>query len=1108
MQKTTMTFLILSLLINSSLIIFDVACVKADTSIKIMPLGDSLTYGTYYESSGGYRQKLFTDLTNAGFNVDFVGSQNSGVSFDSDHEGHTAWNTSQIRSSIYDFLTSYSPDIVLLHIGTNDIEAGTENVTEIEGILDNIDTYENNLSRNITVILARIILRNDTSVLDDNTKAFNNAVAAMASTRIASGDDIIIVDMENALTYPDDVTDNVHPNMVGYEKMAAVWYNAVYNELITKMLIADFTASPRSGPPPLTVTFSDASSSDEGIISWSWDFGDGTTSTDQNPTHNFHVGTYTVSLTVGESDGDNDTETKTAYITVARPVNKVPIADAGGPYTGTEGITISFDGSNSSDSDGTIVSYLWDFGDGQTSTDQNPTHIYVQNGTYPVALTVTDDDSVTDTGITSAVIADAKPLASFIALPTSGTRPLTVNFTDTSISYDGVVSWVWNFGDGQTSSDQNPNHTYSEGKYHVSLMVVEADGDSNTLTKNNYITAQPPPNSLPIANFGIQSSANPAINEEISFTDQSIDADGTVTSWIWNFGDGNTATTQNPIHKFQSVGTYTITLTVKDDDGATDTITKQLTIHEINPPETIDDYDELWHNSDITIALTAIDDYSGVEETYYIINDGSIKQLSIDGQPRITTEGANNTLEYWSIDKAGNEETHHVIDVKIDKTSPTADAGQDMTVNEEAIVLFDGSSSIDNVAITSYKWSLFDGTLQTLDGVNPQYIFHTPGVYTANLTVSDAVLNSAFDTITVTVIDISDPVSNAGNDQVVHEGVTVTFDGSASTDNVEIVSYRWDFIDVVPQQLIGVNPTYTFQYAGVHEVMLTVLDNQGNSGTDKVAVTVIDDTWPASNAGPDQIVEEDKWVVFDGSSSSDNVGIISYVWTFTDEKLQTMQGVNTSYVFETPGIYVVTLTVSDAEGLSSNDTVTIIVRDVTAPTIEIEDYAAVIENVPITFNASTFDNAGVVNYNWIFGDGTNENTSGSTVMHIYTEPGIYNVELTVTDITGNVNGTFISIVVHRDTDGDFLADHLDADDDGDGIPDDWESRYDLDPMDPSDASRDSDGDGISNLEEYESGKDPKVYDISNYTLSIVLVIAIVISMIGFGIFYSRSYRSK
>ncbi|MBN1618225.1 PKD domain-containing protein, partial [Candidatus Dojkabacteria bacterium] len=581
MHKTTMAILILGLLINSSLIIFDVACVKADTSIKIMPLGDSITYGTYYESNGGYRQKLYADLTNAGFNIDFVGSQNSGVSFDNDHEGHIGWFASQIRSSINVFLTSYSPDIVLLHIGTNDIEAGIENVAEIEGILDNIDTYENSLSRNITVVLARIILRNDTSVLDDNTKAFNNAVAAMVSTRIASGDNIIIVDMENALTYPDDLTDNVHPNMVGYEKMAAVWYNAVYNELVTKMLIADFTASPRSGTAPLTVTFSDASSSDEGIISWSWDFGDGTTSTVQNPTHNFHVGTYTVSLTVGESDGDNDTETKTAYIIVARPANKVPIADAGGPYNGIEGITISFDGSNSSDSDGTIVSYLWDFGDGQTSTDQNPTHIYVQNGTYPVALTVTDDDSATDTGITSAVIADVKPLASFIALPTSGTRPLTVNFTDTSISYDGVVSWVWNFGDGQTSSDQNPSHIYSEGKYHVSLMVVEADGDSGTITKNNYIIAQPPPNSLPVANFGIQSSANPAINEEISFIDQSIDTDGTVTSWLWNFGDGNTTITRNPIHKFQSMGTYTITLTVKDDDGATDTITKQLTIHEI-----------------------------------------------------------------------------------------------------------------------------------------------------------------------------------------------------------------------------------------------------------------------------------------------------------------------------------------------------------------------------------------------------------------------------------------------------------------------------------------------------------------------------------------------
>jgi PKD repeat protein len=877
--------------------------------------------------------------------------------------------------------------------------------------------------------------------------------------------------------------------------------------------VADFSASPTSGNTPLSVTFSDLTTSYDGVISWSWIFGDGTTSTETNPSHVYGEGTYSVSLTVEELDGDTDTETKTGYITATALPNQPPVADVGGPYSGTEGLPISFDGSGSYDPDGTIVSWFWDFGDGESSADPNPTHAYAQDGIYSVSLNVTDDGDATAEDTASVVVADVDPVADFSASPTSGNTPLSVTFSDLTTSYDGVISWSWIFGDGTTSTETNPSHVYGEGTYSVSLTVEELDGDTDTETKTGHITVTvykppPPPNSSPIADFDLQSSAKPTINETISFIDQSIDTDGTVSSWSWNFGDGYASTTQNPTHKYQSIGTYTVTLTVKDDDGASGTKTKQITIYEVNPPVTTDDYDGLWYNSDFTITLTATDDYNGVSETYYMINDGPTQQLSMDGQPRITTEGANNTLEYWSIDNFGNEEIHHtILDIKLDKTGPTADAGQDITVAEDTIMNFDGSNSNDNIQITNYKWTLLDGALQTLTGVNPQYIFHTPGVYAANLTVTDAALNSAFDAIIIIVIDITDPVANAGDDHVVHEGNIVTFDGSVSTDNVEIVSYNWKFIDVTPQTLVGANPTYTFESTGVYEVTLTVSDVHGNSGTDVVSVTVIDSTWPAADAGPDQIVVEDTWVYFDGSASSDNVGIISYIWTLTDGKLQTLYGVNASYFFEMPDVYVITLAVSDAEGHSSNDTVMIIVRDNTAPTIEVDDYATAIEDNPINFDASrSYDNAGIVNFQWVFGDGTVENTAVPAVMHIYSEPGVYNVELIITDITGNVNSTIISIVVYRDTDGDLIADYLDTDDDGDGIPDEWEILHELDPLDASDATLDSDGDGISNIEEYQRESDPKVYDFPDYTLSIVLVVAVIIFMISFGIFYTRKLQ--
>lgn len=949
---------------------------------------------------------------------------------------------------------------------------------------------------------------------------------------------------------------------------------------------ADFTASPTSGPANLAVAFTDNSTSYDGLASRFWDFGDGENSTEQNPTHVYNAGVYTVSLTVWDIDGDNDTETKINYITVTAPTLP-PVANANGPYTGTEGVAITFDGSGSYHPDGIIISYFWDFGDGQNSTEQTSTHTYTQEGTYTVTLTVTDVDSATDTDTTAATVADTGPTANFSEMPTSGDEPLTVSFTDTSTSYDGIIGWTWNFGDGQSSEEQNPTHVYAaDGTYTVVLMVLEEDGSDDVKTKMDYITVtdtaptadfsysqDPAPltisftdqstsydeivswfwnfgdgktstqqnpthkfprhprvfnvtltvtdadgstdtitkqvsvmNSPPIADFDIVSSEKPTANEDISFIDQSLDPDGDIVSWFWDFGDGNTSTTQNVTHRYQALDTYVVSLTITDNDGATDTVSKNITIFDVTPPVTIDDYDGLWHNTDFTITLTATDDLSGVAETYYRINDGPTQNVGTHGQPLITTESTNNQLEYWSVDNAGNEETHQILtDVKLDKTNPTANAGPDQTVNEDTPMTFDGSASYDNIGINNYAWTFFDEAPQTLTGTNPTYTFNAPGLYTVTLTVTDAALNSATDTVVIIVIDVTKPIANAGDDQVVHEGTLVTFNGSASTDNVEVVNYLWTFVDVAPQTLLGVNATHIFDIPGVYNVTLIVSDGQGNLATDVVTITVIDATWPAANAGPDQVVDEDTLVNFVGSASTDNVGIISYVWTFMEGTLQTLFGVKPSYTFETPGIYTVKLNVTDAEGHFTTDTVVITVRDMTPPLIEIGNYATVVENAPVNLDASgSYDNVGIIDYQWDFGDGTFENSTIPSVIHTYAKPGVYTVTLAVMDGTGNVDATSISIVVHRDTDGDLLADYLDTDDDNDGMPDDWEILHGLDPLDPSDASLDPDGDDLSNLTEYQMDSDPNVYTSpSPFPLLIVLVVAIIGFVISLAVLVLR-----
>ena len=200
--------------------------------VKIMPLGDSITSG--YPGVEGYRKDLYGNLTEFGLNVDFVGSQKNGTGFDNDNEGHLGYSADQIRDDVTGWLASNPADIVLLHIGTNDIQSGqnvSEIVAEVGGILDNIYQWGVNNNRTVTVILARIIL-SDNSTLNSATMAYNDELQTMASTRIANGSRLIMVDMEHALIYPTDLgLDGIHPTETGYGKMSAVWYNSLINIL-------------------------------------------------------------------------------------------------------------------------------------------------------------------------------------------------------------------------------------------------------------------------------------------------------------------------------------------------------------------------------------------------------------------------------------------------------------------------------------------------------------------------------------------------------------------------------------------------------------------------------------------------------------------------------------------------------------------------------------------------------------------------------------------------------------------------------------------------------------------------------------------------------------
>ncbi len=328
---------------------------------------------------------------------------------------------------------------------------------------------------------------------------------------------------------------------------------------------ADFVGDPTSGCPPLTVNFTDQSSGP--VTSWEWDFGDGGTSTAQNPSHQYqNPGTYDVTLIVCSANCC-DTTTKTNYITVNDPA---PVADfEGSPTSGEAPLTVNFTDLSTNNP----TSWDWDFGDGGTSTAQNPSHTYNEAGTYTVTLTATNScGSDTETKTDYITVTCTAPVADFEGSPTSGEAPLTVNFTD--LSSNNPTSWEWDFGDGGTSTEQNPTHTYSDsGHYTVTLTATNSCG-SDTETKVDYITVTC---TAPVADFeGSPTSGDAPLT--VNFTDLSTN---NPTAWEWDFGDGGTSTEQNPTHTYNTAGTYTVTLTASNSCGSdTETKTDYITVTE------------------------------------------------------------------------------------------------------------------------------------------------------------------------------------------------------------------------------------------------------------------------------------------------------------------------------------------------------------------------------------------------------------------------------------------------------------------------------------------------------------------------------------------------
>ena len=330
------------------------------------------------------------------------------------------------------------------------------------------------------------------------------------------------------------------------------------------------------------VAFTDLSSVTSGYItSWHWDFGDGSDSTivfpsNPNISHTYFVyGTYTVTLTIVTSDGSTATESQNIAIYPKPIANFAATQTCFGPPT-------QFNDLSQAGTSG-IIQWLWNFGDPasgvlNTSTVQNPVHLFTSVGLFEIQLIVTSSSGCIDTLISPVLI---RPLPPVDFTVSNNCVNAMVSFTPNAavMNFGAIASWLWDFGDGNTSTLQNPSHVYmASGTYNVTLNVTDTNGCANYATKILTILA------IPGAAFNYTFPA--CVQSAISFTDLSqTNGGGAIVSWQWDFGDptsgtNNTSTLQNPEHTFNIPGTYLVTLTVLNSTGCSSSITMSITVNQ------------------------------------------------------------------------------------------------------------------------------------------------------------------------------------------------------------------------------------------------------------------------------------------------------------------------------------------------------------------------------------------------------------------------------------------------------------------------------------------------------------------------------------------------
>jgi PKD repeat protein len=373
---------------------------------------------------------------------------------------------------------------------------------------------------------------------------------------------------------------------VGYPSKKAFFKNIVLTDITDTDSdgIIDFSDSCPQYPNPVPnfsnsneqclsvniFTFNNTSSILSGTMSHFWSFGDGTTSTALNPTKSYAAaGTYIVKLVSISNNGCKDSITR--QVTVhPMPASSYSINTAAQCLTGN-----SFRFTNSSTiASGTLTSHVWSFGDGGTATTLNATKTYSSAGTYSVKLVSTSNDGCKDSTTQQVVVNPMPSTAYSINTAAQCLSGNSFGFTNSSSISSGTLSHLWTFGDGGTASTLNATKSYvAPGTYSVKLLSTSNNGCKDSTSQQVVV------NPMPASSYTINTAAQCLTDNSFTFTNSSTLASGTLTSHLWSFGDGGTATTLNATRSYVAPGTYPVRLVSTSNNGCKDSTTRQVTVH-------------------------------------------------------------------------------------------------------------------------------------------------------------------------------------------------------------------------------------------------------------------------------------------------------------------------------------------------------------------------------------------------------------------------------------------------------------------------------------------------------------------------------------------------